>query len=191
MGVIAADSSLNFPDFRAAEKTFQLLTQVAGRAGRHHLPGEVFVQSYTPDHYSIIHASRHDYLSFVRDELKHRRTLGYPPYCRLILVTMTHENLQVLVRMAENFVSDLRGKAQQKGWFGGLDRFTSDAFDILGPIASPIPRIKNRYRFQCMVKYRGAIDAVQLVRDVSNLTLEHLKDASLQISIDVDPQMLM
>ncbi|RUT36251.1 primosomal protein N' [Paenibacillus zeisoli] len=191
VGVIAADSSLNFPDFRAAEKTFQLLTQVAGRAGRHHLPGEVFVQSYTPDHYSIIHASRHDYLSFVRDELKHRRTLGYPPYCRLILVTMTHENLQILVRMAENFVSDLRGKAQQKGWFGGLDRFTSDAFDILGPIASPIPRIKNRYRFQCMVKYRGAMDAVQLVRDVSNLTLEHLKDASLQISIDVDPQMLM
>ena len=66
VGVITADSALNLPDFRAAEKTFQLLTQVAGRAGRHQLPGEVVIQSYTPEHYSIIHASSHDYLSFVR-----------------------------------------------------------------------------------------------------------------------------
>lgn len=79
VGVITADSALNLPDFRAAEKTFQLLTQVAGRAGRHQLPGEVVVQSYTPEHYSIIHASGHDYRSFVRDELKHRKELHYPP----------------------------------------------------------------------------------------------------------------
>ncbi len=81
VGVITADSALNLPDFRAGEKTFQLLTQVAGRAGRHQLKGEVLIQSYTPDHYSIIHASGHDYLAFVRDELKHRRNLHYPPYC--------------------------------------------------------------------------------------------------------------
>ncbi|MBP1999349.1 primosomal protein N' (replication factor Y) [Paenibacillus shirakamiensis] len=191
VGVIAADSSLNFPDFRAAEKTFQLLTQVAGRAGRHLLPGEVFIQSYTPDHYSIIHASHHDYLSFIREELKHRRNLSYPPYCRLILVTLSHENLQLVVRMAENFTSGLRGRAQQRGWFGGLDRFTSDAFDILGPIASPIPKIKNRYRFQCIVKYRGDLDAIDLVREITNETLEQLRDGLLQISIDVDPAMMM
>ncbi|AWB45166.1 primosomal protein N' [Paenibacillus sp. CAA11] len=191
VGAIAADSSLNFPDFRAAEKTFQLLTQVAGRAGRHQLPGEVFIQSYTPDHYSIVHASQHDYLSFVREELKHRRALGYPPYCRLILITLSHEQLPVLVRMAENFTSELRGRAQRKGWFASLDKFTAEALDVLGPIASPMPRLKNRYRFQCMVKFRGELDAVGLVRQTTAEMLAGTKDSLFQISIDVDPQMLM
>lgn len=191
VGVIAADTALNFPDFRSAEKTFQLLTQVAGRAGRHQLPGEVFIQTYMPDHYSIVHASAHDYTSFVREELNHRKAMHYPPYSRLILVTLSHEKLPVLLRMAENFAGDLRHKAQRLGWYGNLDRFAAEALDILGPVASPIPRIKNRYRFQCMVKYRGALDAVRLVRETSAETLDQLRDASLQISIDVDPQMLM
>ncbi|MFB5759446.1 primosomal protein N' [Paenibacillus medicaginis] len=191
VGVITADSSLNLPDFRAAEKTFQLLTQVAGRAGRHQLPGEVFIQSYTPDHYSVIHASRHDYSSFIRDELKHRRSLHYPPYCRLILVTLSHEQLPVLVRLAENFRASLEGKARKLGWFGDMDRFTPDVLDILGPVASPVPRIKNRYRFQCMIKWRGQIDAVGLVRDVANELADAVQRQNLQISLDVDPQMLM
>lgn len=191
VGVITADSALNLPDFRAAEKTFQLLTQVAGRAGRHQLPGEVMIQSYTPDHYSIIHASGHDYDSFVREELKHRRNLHYPPYCRLILVTLSHEQLPFLVRMAENMVSVLQGKARQKGWYGSLDRLTSDAFDVLGPVASPVPRIKNRYRFQCMIKWRGTIDAVGLVREAAEQLEDTAQNPKLQISIDVDPQMLM
>ena len=155
VGVITADSALNLPDFRAAEKTFQLLTQVAGRAGRHQLPGEVFVQSYTPEHYSIGHASQHDYVSFVREELLHRRNLQYPPYCRLILVTFSHEQLPVLIRLAENYTRLLKERANAAGWLGSLDRFSNDAFDVLGPVASPIPRIKNRYRFQCMIKWRG------------------------------------
>ena len=116
VGVITADSALNLPDFRAAEKTFQLLTQVAGRAGRHQLPGEVFVQSYTPEHYSIGHASQHDYVSFVREELLHRRNLQYPPYCRLILVTFSHEQLPVLIRLAENYTRILKEKANAAGW---------------------------------------------------------------------------
>ncbi|MGG6310075.1 primosomal protein N' [Paenibacillus macerans] len=191
VGVIAADTALNFPDFRSAEKTFQLLTQVAGRAGRHQLPGEVFIQSYMPEHYSIIHASGHDYFSFVREELKHRKALHYPPYSKLVLITLSHEKLPLLLRMAENFAGDLRAKAQRQGWFGSLDRFAPAALDILGPVASPIPRIKNRYRFQCMVKYRGDLDAVALVRETAAATLDQLRDATLQISIDVDPQMLM
>ncbi|MDR0271065.1 primosomal protein N' [Paenibacillus sp.] len=191
VGVITADSALNLPDFRAGEKTFQLLTQVAGRAGRHQLPGEVMIQSYTPEHYSIIHASGHDYHSFIRDELKHRRNLHYPPYCRLILITMTHEQLPLLVRMAENMVSVLQGKARQRGWFGSLDRLTADAFDVLGPVASPIPRIKNRYRFQCMVKWRGNINAVGLVLEAAEQLEDTAHNQQLQISIDVDPQMLM
>ncbi|MNO21907.1 Primosomal protein N' [compost metagenome] len=191
VGVIAADTALNFPDFRAAEKTFQLLTQVAGRAGRHQLPGEVFIQTYMPEHYSVVHASGHDYDSFVREELKYRKGLHYPPYSKLILVTLSHEKLPLLLRMAENFTGDLRHKAQQQGWFGSLDRFSSDAMDIMGPVASPIPRIKNRYRFQCMVKYRGSMDVVSLVREIALTTHHNLRDSSLQISIDADPQMLM
>jgi primosomal protein N' (replication factor Y) len=191
VGVITADSALNLPDFRAAEKTFQLLTQVAGRAGRHHLPGEVFIQSYTPEHYSIIHASGHDYTSFVREEFRHRKRLHYPPYCRLILVTMSHEQLPLLLRMAENMAITLQGKAKQRGWFGSLDRLTADALDILGPVASPIPRIKNRYRFQCMIKWRGNIDAIGLVLEATEQIEDSVHDKNLQISIDIDPQMLM
>ncbi|MHA0857305.1 primosomal protein N' [Paenibacillus sp. CMAA1364] len=191
VGVITADSALNLPDFRAAEKTFQLLTQVAGRAGRHHLPGEVFIQSYTPEHYSIVHASSHNYTSFVRDEFRHRQALHYPPYCRLILVTMSHEQLPLLLRMAENMAMTMQGKARQRGWFGNLDRLTPDALDILGPVASPIPRIKNRYRFQCMIKWRGNIDAIGLVLDAAQQIEDSVHDKNLQISIDIDPQMLM
>lgn len=191
VGVITADSALNLPDFRAAEKTFQLLTQVAGRAGRHQLPGEVVVQSYTPEHYSIIHASGHDYLSFVREELKHRRGLHYPPYCRLILVTLSHEQPPLLLRMAENYALNLQGKARQLRWYGSLDKLTSDVLDLLGPVASPIPRLKGRYRFQCMIKWRGAIDVIGLVRQVAEELEDSVRDTGLQISIDVDPQMLM
>ncbi|KAE8558677.1 primosomal protein N', partial [Paenibacillus polymyxa] len=191
VGVITADSALNLPDFRAAEKTFQLLTQVAGRAGRHQLPGEVFVQSYTPEHYSVVHASRHDYSSFVREELKHRRNLHYPPYCRLILVTFSHEQLPVLVRLAENYSATLQGRARQRGWFGNMDRLTSDVLDILGPVASPISRIKNRYRFQCMIKWRGNIDAIGLAQQVADEMAESAQAQKLLISLDVDPQMLM
>ncbi|AIQ35369.1 primosomal protein DnaI [Paenibacillus sp. FSL R5-0345] len=191
VGVITADSALNLPDFRAAEKTFQLLTQVAGRAGRHQLPGEVVVQSYTPEHYSIVHASGHDYLSFVREELKHRRGLHYPPYCRLILVTLSHEQLPLLLRMAENYAMNLQGKARQLRWYGSLDKLTNDVLDLLGPVASPIPRLKGRYRFQCMIKWRGAIDVIGLVRQVAEELEDSVRDTGLQISIDVDPQMLM
>ena len=191
VGVITADSALNLPDFRAAEKTFQLLTQVAGRAGRHQLPGEVVIQSYTPEHYSIIHASSHDYLSFVKDELKHRKALHYPPYCRLILVTLSHEQLPLLVRLAENFAAAIKSESDRRGWFGSLDRFDASALDILGPVASPIPRLKNRYRFQCMIKWRGTMDAVSLVRSVAEKLQDSARDGKLQISIDVDPQMLM
>lgn len=191
VGVITADSALNLPDFRAAEKTFQLLTQVAGRAGRHQLPGEVVVQSYTPEHYSIIHASGHDYRSFVRDELKHRKELHYPPYCRLILVTLSHEQLPLLLKLAENYALMVQGKARQLRWFGSLDKLSSDALDLLGPVASPLPRLKGRYRFQCIIKWRGAIDAIGLARQVAEELEDSVRDKGLQISIDVDPQMLM
>ncbi|WP_046214856.1 primosomal protein N' [Paenibacillus wulumuqiensis] len=191
VGVIAADSALHLPDFRAAEKTFQLLTQVAGRAGRHHLPGEVIVQTYNPDHYSVVHASRHDYASFVREELKHRQVLSYPPYCRLALITFSHEKLPLLVRIAENYVQMVKDQAHKLGWLGSLERFSTEALDVLGPVASPIPRLKNRYRFQCMIKWRGDMDVSRLAEHISEQLQDSVRDKDLQISIDVDPQVLM
>ncbi|MBB6735898.1 primosomal protein N', partial [Cohnella zeiphila] len=91
VGVLAADSALKLPDFRAPERTFQLLTQVAGRAGRHELPGEVIIQTYEPEHPSVALVRQHDYAGFAAQELRHRRTLGYPPYGRLIALTLSHE----------------------------------------------------------------------------------------------------
>lgn len=210
VGVIAADTVLNLPDFRAAERTFQLLTQVAGRAGRHQLPGEVFVQTYNPEHYSIAHSARHDYLGFVAQELKMREQCGYPPDCGLVLVTLSHPEIPLLVRAAEGFAKRLREAASQAGVYRGEDTpAVADLFgdltlpdgspalpplgevEVLGPVASPIPRIKDRYRFRCMIKYRGNVDVAALVAKTAAAFDDLCLKENLQISIDVDPQMLM
>ncbi|MFS0727762.1 primosomal protein N' [Paenibacillus sp. 1P07SE] len=190
VGVIAADSSLHLPDFRAAEKTFQLLTQVAGRAGRHHLPGEVVVQSYTPDHYSVRTAQQHDYEAFAAEELRHRRFMAYPPFCRLILVTLSHEQLPLLASTGEQFAEALRGQAEAAGVLASLDSDREQALEILGPVASPIPRLKDRYRFQCMIKYRGGVDATKLLQSALAPFAEGSR-AKVLFSIDVDPQVIM
>ncbi|WP_127584328.1 primosomal protein N' [Paenibacillus koleovorans] len=187
VGVIAADTVLNLPDFRAAEKTFQLLTQVAGRAGRHKLPGEVYIQTYTPEHYSIRHASKHDYGSFLADELESRRERGYPPFNQLALVTFSHEQAQLLVQFGESFAAKLR-----ELWARSPDRHKPGTlFELLGPIASPIPRIKDRYRFQCMIKYRGDLDAAGLIGAASDAFEERIRTSKIILGVDVNPQVLM
>ncbi|NDI33471.1 primosomal protein N' [Chengkuizengella sediminis] len=179
VGVIAADTVLNLPDFRASEKTFQLLTQVSGRAGRHELPGEVVIQTYNPDHYSVISASQHDYSSFMRTELQTRKRGIYPPYCKLILITFSHENINLLVRTGETFSEYIKRQ------------HLSSVIEVLGPVASPIPRKKDRYRFQCLIKYQGGWETINLVHKAVVSLEETIKQTKLQISIDVDPQMLM
>ena len=103
VGVIAADTVLNLPDFRAAERTFQLLTQVAGRAGRHQMPGEVFIQTYTPEHYSMSMCKQHDYHALCQSELDIAQHFGYPPYHRLILVTLSHEQVPLAGAFGRSF----------------------------------------------------------------------------------------
>jgi primosomal protein N' (replication factor Y) (superfamily II helicase) len=192
VGVIAADTSLHLPDFRSAERTFQLLTQVAGRAGRHDLPGEVVIQSYAPEHYAIQTAQHHDYESFVREELIHRRAMGYPPYCRLILITMSHEQLPLLTDVCERFAQRLRDAAGAAGVYGRVDGSSGPkALDILGPVASPIARMKDRYRFQCMIKYRGNVDAAGLLNNTLQPFLQGAEGRGVQFGIDVDPHMIL
>jgi len=184
VGVIAADTVLNLPDFRAGERTFQLLTQVAGRAGRHELPGEVFVQTYTPEHYSIVTASGHDYEAFLEEELRMREAGGYPPYYRLILITISHEQIPMLVRTAESLVGHIKELLLR-------ETDGSDDAMVLGPVASPIPRIKDRYRFQCMIKYRGDSQLPSLIAKAAEAFDDVCRQHNVQIGIDVDPQLLM
>jgi primosomal protein N' (replication factor Y) len=139
VGVISADSSLNMPDFRAAERTFQLLTQVAGRAGRGELPGRVLIQTYYPEHYAVQDAVRQDYVSFYERELHFRRMMQYPPFTSLANVIVRDSNL-------ENAI----------GWSRRLSEYfvPQDGKDvrILGPASAPLARLKKEHRYQFLLK---------------------------------------
>jgi len=178
VGVIAADTSLWLPDFRAAEKTFQLLTQVGGRAGRHELPGDVVIQTYTPEHYSIRYATKHDYPAFYQEEMLHRRQTGYPPYYRLVLITFSHEDVPVVIRAAEQVSEYLRPRL-------------AETTLVLGPVASPIAKVKDRFRFQIMLKYRDEPELADLLGRMSTQVDPWMKQHQVSMTIDMDPQILL
>lgn len=178
VGVMAADALLHLPDFRAAEKTFQLLTQVSGRAGRHQLPGEVIVQSYTPEHYSIQQAAKYDYVNFYRQEMHYRRQHGYPPYYFITLMTFSHEDLTISVRAAEQSVSWLKQRLNPQTI-------------VLGPVASPIPKIKDRYRYHCMIKYRNEPKLAHIINELLTYLTEWRLKKKLLVQIDMQPLMFM
>jgi len=192
VGVLAADSILHLPDFRAVEKTFQLVSQVAGRAGRHQLPGEVIVQTYNPDHYAMRAAAAHDYERFAEVELKLRRDRGYPPFARLALATLSHPSPAILLKAGQRLAETIRALWTEEAGARGLD---PALLEVLGPVNAPIPRLKDRYRMQCMIKYRHDLPAPRILREA----LDRLADGpaaeaggeSVQISVDIDPQNMM
>jgi primosomal protein N' (replication factor Y) len=139
VGVVGCDYSLSMPDFRAAERVFQLMTQVSGRAGRGELPGRVVVQTYYPDHYAILAASKHDYAAFVERELKYRRWMHYPPFGVLANVLVQSPKLEEAAGW-----STVLGK-----WFQAA---SPEGVRVLGPCTAPIARIKNVYRFHMILK---------------------------------------
>ncbi|MFC5712201.1 primosomal protein N' [Thalassorhabdus alkalitolerans] len=177
-GVLAADTLLNLPDFRAPERTFQLLTQVSGRAGRDKLKGEVVIQTYNPEHYSIVHAKEHDFLSFSRQEMTQRKVGGYPPYFFLALITVSHEDLSQVITTSEKIASHLRERL-------------SIQTKVLGPTVSPIARLKDRYRYQCMIKYRNEPDLTKTLREIADHFQSEMAKDKLFISIDMNPHMFM
>lgn len=178
VGVLTADSMLNLPDFRSSEKTFQLLTQVSGRAGRHELPGEVIVQTYTPEHYSIQLASEYNFEEFYKKEMAIRRTFQYPPYYFLALITISHENHVKAVQSAQTVAQKLLQRIHQ----GTI---------ILGPTPSPIPRIKDRYRYQCMIKYRKEPELRRYIREIIESLADEIRKNDLQIIVDMQPYHMM
>ncbi|MGR3206448.1 primosomal protein N' [Bacillus glycinifermentans] len=178
VGVLSADTMLHIPDFRAAEKTFQLMTQVSGRAGRHEKPGKVIIQTYTPSHYSIQLTKTHDYETFFQQEMMHRRVQAYPPYYYLALITVSHEEVTKTALVTEKIVQYLKANIQ------------GDA-KILGPVASPIARIKDRYRYQCVIKYKQDHQLAPLLKNIMDHYKRDIEQKQLTISIDMNPYMMM
>ncbi|MCY8784644.1 primosomal protein N' [Bacillus spizizenii] len=178
VGVLSADTTLHIPDFRSAEKTFQLLTQVSGRAGRHEKPGQVIIQTYTPSHYSIQLTKTHDYETFYQHEMAHRREQSYPPYYYLALVTVSHEEVAKAAVTAEKIAHFLKANC-------GADT------KILGPSASPIARIKDRYRYQCVIKYKQETQLSALLKKILEHYKREIEQKHVMISIDMNPYMMM
>jgi primosomal protein N' (replication factor Y) (superfamily II helicase) len=177
VGVLSADTMLHLPDFRSSEKTFQLLTQVSGRAGRHELPGEVIIQTYTPEHYSIELAGLQDFNRFYQREMMARKMHSYPPFYYLSLITVSHEDLITVVSATEKIVAFVRSRI-------------SNHAVVLGPAASPIPRINNKYRYQCLIKYKREPELFPTLRTILDQYQPNAK-SGLLVSIDVNPFILM
>jgi primosomal protein N' (replication factor Y) len=143
VGVVLADVGLSLPDYRAAERTFAVLTQVAGRAGRSPLGGAVVLQTFQPDHYAIEAASRHDYAGFYTRELEYRRRLGYPPFARLVRLEYRHRQAD----QAEAAAQELARQARE--WIAAGDR---RATQIVGPAPCFFERINGQYRWQLILR---------------------------------------
>lgn len=172
VGVVAADGLLHLSDYRANERTFQTLTQVAGRAGRGEDPGRVIIQTYTPEHPIIEAVQKHDYQSFAEEELKQRQTLNYPPYGRLILLRLSSLDPIQVQNTAQIIATFLQDKAE---------------FEILGPAPANILRVANRYRWQILLKF--AADSLPNLPDW--IEVRSLCPNSVSLTIDVDPINIM
>jgi primosomal protein N' (replication factor Y) (superfamily II helicase) len=180
--VVVADLALNLPDFRSAERTFQLLTQVAGRAGRGERPGRVIIQTWTPHHYSIRAARDQDYIRFVRRELELRRELFYPPYARLAMVRIEGENPDAVSRLAAEAAEALHRAAAAYRRVASLD-----ALRVLGPSPAPIERIKKRYRWQVMLKSQNLTAMRTAVAALNSALAPRARRAGVYLGVDIDP----
>jgi primosomal protein N' (replication factor Y) len=182
VGVISADNSLFLPDFRSAERTFALLTQVAGRAGRGDKPGEVVIQTCLPNHYSIVDALSQDYSVFAERELKNRKALRFPPFYKLISVLFTGRNSKIVSERIQRFANILRIFRNQYR----LNRIT-----ILGPAPSPISKIGDQFRWRLILRGEKPNDLRNLLKSALDKFHTLKLKGSFHISIDVDPHELL
>src|SRR5580704_10715308 len=173
--VVNADMALNMPDFRSAERTFQLLTQIAGRAGRGERPGRVIIQTYAPNHYSIRAARDQDYARFMRRELELRRDLMYPPFARLAMVRIEGAEPQIVRRLAEAVAKSLAKDS------------TPEGIRVLGPAPAPIERIKQRYRWQVMIKSRELKPMRAAIASMRTAVGPSAERDDIFLAIDIDP----
>lgn len=172
VGVVNADIGLGVPDFRAAERTFQLLTQVAGRAGRHDLPGTVLVQTINPDHYAIRCAAEQNYAKFYEKELEFRRLMRYPPFSALANVLIRAEKQEDALRMSATLAALLIEPGE--------------GMKVMGPAEAPVPRLKNEFRYQMLIKARSRPRLNEMLQRVQLHALNEKWPATALV-VDVDP----
>jgi primosomal protein N' (replication factor Y) len=179
IGVLCADLSLNWPDFRGGERTFQLLAQVAGRAGRGHHPGQVYIQTFNPEHYIFNHIRRHDYLGFYEQEIRFRRDLKYPPFSRLINILFQGNQEKNVKTAAEKASGLLKRVLKKNQWTSSLE--------VLGPVPAPMVKIKGRYRWQMLLKGEDNRILHQAAGVISNAEKSLTQGLGVKIVLDVDP----
>lgn len=181
VGALLADLSLNLPDFRAAERTFQLLNQVAGRSGRGEDPGHVIIQTYAPDHYVFQYLLSHDYKGFFKSELEFRRALNYPPFSRLVSLCIDGPKAVEVEAKTKKLGETLRDKHQANPKY-------RDQIEILGPAPAPIAKLRSRYRWQLLLKGKQ----ISALLEFANLAREWLpRSRKVRLHIDVDPHSML
>lgn len=183
VGIIAADTTLNLPDFRSAEKTFQLTTQVAGRAGRGNVEGNVYLQTYNPEHFSIQYAKDNNYQGFFHEELKLRREFGYPPFLNLIVITIFGPSLKKCMDISELVYNRIASESKQiKG-----------ELSIIKPNLAPIEKISGNYRMQIVLKigYNIEDEIKDIIKRVIILNEGKIDTEGVKFSIDIDPSNLL
>ncbi|UCB53193.1 MAG: primosomal protein N', partial [Candidatus Zixiibacteriota bacterium] len=178
VGVISADLGLDLPDFRSKERTFQLLAQVAGRAGRGEREGEVIVQTYYPEEWSIKLAASHDFEEFYRIELEQRRDLGYPPFNHLILMVFSGRSLKEVTGRALSFSNAMKRKTTRE---------KRGRLEILGPAPASISKVKNQHRWQLLIKTKKVSGVGGLIRELLQDKKSAKKKEAVRISVNVDP----
>jgi primosomal protein N' (replication factor Y) len=175
VGVLLADVALSMPDFRAAERAFQLLTQVAGRAGRGDLPGRVIVQTYRPSHHSLVAAAAHDYASFAPAELEARREVGYPPFTRLAVLRLEGPDGDRTAALADRLCARVRTTCEQSGVV------------LRGPAPAPIERLRDRYRWQIVLSSARPSALHAAVEALRRLWRASPDARAIRLVVDVDP----
>lgn len=171
VGVVSIDSSLTSPDYRASENTFQLLSQVSGRAGRSESKGEVIVQTFNPDHYAITLAKNHDYIDFYKEEMKVRKMLKYSPYYYMVLVSITSKDYELGFKEANKIGSYIR------------NNISSDSI-VLGPTMANMFKVNNIYHYQIIIKYRKDDSLMKVLKFIIDM---QVKNNKIDVSIDFNP----
>ena len=184
VGIIAADLSLGFPDFRAGERTFQILSQVAGRAGRGDRRGKVIVQTFNPDHYAITSAENHDFRSFFQKEKVLREQLGYPPFSHLACLRLQGNNSKATVTMAQRMGQEITGILKKWPKRG-------KEIQVLGPAEAPLSKLKGKYRWQILLKCKRAVLLHYLLEEVQVVSQKVLRSSGVSMIVDVDPYQML
>jgi primosomal protein N' (replication factor Y) len=184
VGVVGADSSLSFPDFRAAERTFQILSQVAGRAGRGQDTGRVVIQTFYPDHYAVAAARDHDYSAFFQKEIELREQLGYPPFSYLACLRLQGNHKQktedIARRMAERMIQ-VTGSWPKRG----------KDLQVLGPVEAPLSKLKGKYRCQIFIRSKGPNLLHVFLKKLSESLRKLMKGSGVSLTIDIDPYQML